>query len=283
MKNAARAIALGGSMLIFAGSALAQLNLPRPSPKASVKQTIGLTDLTITYSRPAMKGRQIFGGLVPWDQVWRTGANEQTIFEISDDATINGQKLAKGKYSLHTIPGRTEWTVIFNKVANETGNYSYDEANDALRVKVTPRPSPHPHELMTFVIPNATESTAEVVLAWENLMVPFTVGVDTSAKSLAAINAELGRQNDWRIPYQAANWSFQSGANAPDAMKWIDRSIAMSETWSNTSLKARMLAAQGKKAEAVALGEKAVKIGKALPQPPDTSALEKEIAEWKKK
>jgi hypothetical protein len=230
-----------------------------------------------------MKGRQIFGGLVPYDQVWRTGANEQTLFEITDDATINGQKLAKGKYSLHTIPGRSEWTVIFNKVANETGNYSYDEANDALRVKVTPRPSPHPHEVMTFVIPNVTADSAEVVLAWENLMVPFTVGVDTSAKSLAAINAELGRQNDWRIPYQAANWSFQSGANAPDAMKWIDRSIAMTENFTNHSLKARMLAAQGKKAEAIAVGEKALRLGKAAQQPPDMSEIERLLAEWKKK
>src|SRR5437899_746922 len=111
----------------------AQLRTPRPSPKASVMQTVGLTDVTIVYSRPGVKGREIWGALVPYDKVWRTGANEATTFAVSDDVMINGQPLPKGTYSLHTIPGKDEWTIIFNKDAGQWGSFSYDEAKDALR------------------------------------------------------------------------------------------------------------------------------------------------------
>ncbi|HZS12158.1 MAG TPA: DUF2911 domain-containing protein, partial [Nitrospirales bacterium] len=90
-----------------------QIQMPRVSPKSSLMQTVGLTDVTITYSRPGVKGRQIWGALVPWDKVWRTGANEATTFTVSDDVTINGQRLPKGTYSLHTIPGKDQWTIIF--------------------------------------------------------------------------------------------------------------------------------------------------------------------------
>ena len=114
------------------------LKLPRPSPKATVVQTVGLTDVTITYSRPGVKGRTIWGDLVPYDKVWRTGANEATTFQVSQDVKINGQALPAGTYSLHTIPGKTQWTVIFNKTADQWGSYDYDQTKDALRIQVTP-------------------------------------------------------------------------------------------------------------------------------------------------
>src|ERR1051326_7049375 len=119
--------------------AFAQLTLPRPSQKSVLTQRIGLTDVTITYSRPGVKGRRIFGGLVPFGKVWRTGANEATTIAISDDVSINGKPLAKGTYSLHTIPTEGEWTLIFNKTADQWGSYSYDEKQDVLRVNVKPR------------------------------------------------------------------------------------------------------------------------------------------------
>src|SRR5437773_12011574 len=106
---------------------------PRVSQHAVFKQTVGLTDVTIDYSRPAVKGRQIWGALVPYDKVWRTGANEATIISFSDDVTVNGQPLPKGSYSFHTIPGKDEWTLIFNKVDKQWGSFSYDEKQDALR------------------------------------------------------------------------------------------------------------------------------------------------------
>ena len=132
-----------------------QLRTPRPSPKASVMQTIGLTEMTITYSRPGVKGRQIFGALVPYGTVWRTGANEATTISFSDDVTINGQPLAKGTYSLHTIPGKDQWTIIFNKVAEQWGSFKYDQAQDALRVTARPEKSSF-QELMEFDVPQVS-------------------------------------------------------------------------------------------------------------------------------
>jgi hypothetical protein len=261
----------------FALPALAQLELPRVSPKASVTQTVGLTDVTINYSRPSVRGRTIFGDLVPWGEVWRTGANEATTIEFADDVTINGAKLAKGLYSIHTIPGESEWAVIFNSEATQWGSYSYDAARDALRVAVKPRASDHPHEMLTFVFPSVTADSAELVIAWDRVMVPLTIGVDTNAKVVASANAAL----DWRIPFQAANWASQNRVEGVDAMKWVDQSIAIQETWSNLSLKARMLASAGNRAEAVRTGERALAVARALPNPPNTTAFERELAGWK--
>ena len=261
----------------FAVPALAQLELPRASPKASVTQAIGLTDVTINYSRPSVRGRTIFGDLVPWGAVWRTGANEATTIELADDVTINGAKLAKGLYSVHTIPGENEWTVIFNSEATQWGSYSYDAAKDALRVAVKPRASDHAHEMLTFAFPNVTADSAEVVMAWDRVMVPFTIGVDTNAKVVASAKAAL----DWRIPFQAANWASQNKVEGVDAMKWVDQYIAIQESWSNLTLKARMLAGAGKRAEAVRTGERALAVARALPNPPDTKAFEAELASWK--
>ena len=260
--------------------AQAQVDLPRPSPKASLTQTVGLTQVKIDYNRPSVRGRQIWGALVPYGEVWRTGANEATRIELSDDVTINGQKLAKGTYSFHTIPGESEWTLIFNSVADQWGSYSYDPAKDVLRVKATPKKAPHSHESMMFAIPTVTSDSAEVHLAWENVVVPFTIGVDTNAKVLAGINNTLG----WRPGFQAAQWAFQNKVAGAEAMRWIDQSVAAQETWQNLSLRARMLADGGKYKDAVASGEKAVKLGKAVAQnPPNTAQLEAEIADWKKK
>src|SRR5207244_8677392 len=158
-----------------------QLRLPRPSQKASLTQTIGLTDVTITYSRPGVKGRPIWGALVPYDKVWRTGANEATTIAFSDDVTINGQALPKGTYSLHTIPGKDEWTIVFNNTANQWGSFSYDPAKDALRVKAKPQAAPFA-EWLTYEIPQLTPDQATVTIHWENVAVPFTIGTNTTQK-----------------------------------------------------------------------------------------------------
>src|SRR5687767_6702669 len=143
------------TLLLSTAAWAQQLNLPRVSPKGSVMQTVGTTDITVMYNRPGVKGRTIWGGLVPWDQVWRTGANEATTIQFSDDVTINGQRLPKGTYSLHTIPGRDQWTFIFNKTSVQWGSYSYDQANDALRVTAKPERAEF-REWMSFEIPEMT-------------------------------------------------------------------------------------------------------------------------------
>jgi hypothetical protein len=257
MKMRKTIIALA-TLLIATAATAQQLNLPRVSPKGSVMQTVGTTDITITYNRPGVKGRTIWGGLVPYDQVWRTGANEATVFQVSDDVLVNGQKLAKGSYSLHTIPGRDQWTVIFNKTANQWGSYSYDQAHDALRVTVKPERSEF-REWMGFEIPEMTTDTAKVVLRWENVAVPFTVDTQATQKSLEAAEKAIASMNSnrWLTPYRAADFAFSNNRMA-EAQRWLDLSLKEQETTANLWLKARMLQAEGRKADALRTAEMAI-------------------------
>ncbi len=262
----------------------AQLKLPRPSQKSSVTQTVGLTDVTITYSRPGVKGRAIWGELVPYDKVWRTGANEATVFTVTDDVTINGQKLPAGTYSFHTIPSKDEWTIIFNKDDGQWGSFQYDEKKDALRVKAKPQTA-EMQEWLSFSFPDPKMNSAQVALRWEKLMVPFTVEVDTMTKALADARAAVAaaKPDDWRTPFQAASWFVQAETNMDEARKWVEQSIAVKETYNNLSLKSQMLAKEGKTGEAIPLAEKAIQLGKAAQPAANTSGLEKMLAEWKAK
>ncbi len=144
----------------------------RISPKASFTQTVGNTDITISYSRPGVKGRKIWGGLVPYDKVWRAGANEATKFTFSTDVTIEGKKLSAGSYGFFTIPGKDSWTIIFNKVADQWGAFEYNEAEDALRVNVNPEKNNFT-EWLRYEITKTSDSTATISLDWENLKVPL--------------------------------------------------------------------------------------------------------------
>ncbi len=285
------------------------LRFPRASQKATVMQTLGITDISITYSRPAVKGRKIWGDapagatgtatlddgrvrpkdavIVPYGHLWRTGANEATLFEVSDNVTINGQPLAAGRYSLHTIPGRDEWTIIFNKDDGQWGSFAYDEKKDVLRIKAKPLMSADNQELLAFAIDPQTDNAARVNIRWEKLTVPFTVEVPNMnalviEKARAAIAA--AKPDDWQVRAQAAGFAFQNKVNMEEAMQWLDQSIKIKETFNNVGLMARVLAEHGKNAEAVAAGEKAVQLGKAANANPQAIAnMEKMVAEWKMK
>jgi hypothetical protein len=288
----------------------AQVRTPRPSQKASVMQTIGVTDVTITYHRPGVKGRTIWGEptaeqkakvtgeatldnqlerpkdavIVPWGHIWRTGANENTTIEFTDNVLINGQKLAAGNYSLHTIPTKDEWTIVFNGTANQWGSFSYDPAKDTLRVKAKPVSVTENQEWLQFTIDPINDNSARVNIRWEKLTVPFTVEVpDVNAVTLAKARAAVGaaKPEDWRTPFQAANYALQNKVDADDqeAMAWLDQSIKVKETFQNLSVKARALYKMGKKEEAIALAEKAVQRGKMDKN--DTANFEKALAEMK--
>jgi hypothetical protein len=286
------------------------VRLPRPSQKASAMQTIGVTDITITYSRPGVKGRKIWGDppagsaagtatlddararaqdapIVPFGHVWRTGANEATLFEVSDNVLINGQPLPAGRYSLHTIPTRDEWTIIFNKDDGQWGSFAYDEKKDVLRVKAKPETVAENQEWLMFGIDPVTESSARVNIRWERLRVPFTVEVkDVNALAIAKARAAIAasKPDDWQSRMQAANFAFQNKLNTEEAMQWLDQSIKIKETFNNIGLKARVLAEQGKSAEAVALGERAIQLGKEAKANPQAIAnMEKAVAAWKAK
>jgi hypothetical protein len=147
----------------------------RASPKAETKQVIGLTNVTIDYSRPAVKERKIWGGLVPYGKIWRAGANEATRFTFSTDVMVEGKKLSKGSYSFFVIPGEKEWVLIFNKVSDQWGAFTYNEAEDALRIRVKPKKGGADNEWLTYNITKTGEATALISLEWEKMMVAFTV------------------------------------------------------------------------------------------------------------
>ena len=271
---------IAAMVLLTATTAIAQVRSPRPSPKASLMQTVGLTDITINYNRPGVKGRQIWGALVPYDKVWRTGANEATTIEFSDDVWINGTKLEKGLYSVHTIPQPDNWTVIFNSVAEQWGSYSYDESKDALRIQVKPETADH-REWMSFEIPEMTTDTAKIVLRWEKLAVPFTVDTKSTERTLAGFRAAM--QPDWRTPYMAADFAFNNKGVATDQeiSDWLDKSLSAGENIANLWLKARFLERHGKKAEAIKAAEAAM--AKATPQQADFKAeIQRNVDMWKK-
>jgi len=273
------AAAISAAALLTAAPALAQLDLPRPSPKATVSQTVGLTDVTITYCRPSVKGRAIWGGLVPYDQVWRTGANEATTITFSDDVTIEGTKLPAGTYGLFTIPGKDAWTVVFNKGAKQWGAYEYKQAEDALRIQVKPHPDEF-RELLTVWFPAVSADSATVAISWEKLTVPFTINLDTTNKVLATARKSI---DDWRLPYRAATFCLDNNVNLVEARTWMNKSVAMKETMYNLSGQARFLFLDGKKDQAIALAKKAVTVGKAADPKADTAMVDNMIKEWEKK
>jgi len=266
--------------LFVATTAFAQVPTPRVSPGATLTQTVGLTDITIKYSRPGVKGRTIWGDLVPYDQVWRTGANEATTISFGNDVWINGQKLAKGTYSLHTIPSQSEWTVIFNGVADQWGSYSYDESKDVLRVKAKPETAEH-REWMGFEINDLSTDTAKVVLRWEKVAVPFTVDTKTTERTMTALKNAVNP--DWRAPFQAASFAFENKGAATDQeiSDWLNKSLSINENTNNLYLKARFLERLGKKAEAIKTAEQAIAVAR-----PDqknfADTIRQNVERWKK-
>jgi len=293
-----------------ADTSLGQLRLPRPSPKASVTQAIGVTDLTITYHRPGVKGRKIWGDppagtkgeatldnsrsrpadmpIVPYGHIWRTGANDATQFVVSDAVLINGQPLAAGEYSLHTIPAKDEWTIVFNGTANQWGSFSYDPAKDVLRVKTKPETLTENQEWMSFTIDPASENSVMVNLRWEKVRVPFRVEVkDVVATTLERARATVAaaKPDDWGIFFNAANYAKTNKADA-DAAKWFEQSLKAAdeqlkakESFQGLQRRSSSLLAVGRRAEAITVAERAVQVGKA--EKVDTTALETRIAELK--
>lgn len=303
----ATAVAAMTLILCAAAAVSAQsptVRVPRPSQKASVMQTIGVTDVTITYSRPGVKARKIWGDapsgadnsstatlddqnkrpkdavIVPWGHVWRTGANEATTFSVTDDVLINGQKLPAGTYSLHTIPRKDEWTIIFNSDAGQWGSFDYDEKKDALRVTAKPQWVADNQEWLLFSMPVVTANTAEVVIRWEKVAVPFTVEVPNVDAVMRARAEALASANpsEWKIPLAVGNY-YANDAKPEEALKWIDQSIKIKETFQNLSARARQLAASGKKDDALAVADRAIERGKT--DKVDTSRFEKWLSDLK--
>ncbi len=255
-----------------------QLRFPQPSQGTKITQTIGITDVTITYSRPGVKGREIWGKLVPFAELWRTGANLATTIEFTDEVKIEGQKVPAGKYAVFSIPGKDEWTVILNKNFNQGGTASYKQDEDLLRVKVKPMMVTENKEWMEFTFESLTENSAMIHLCWEKLRLPIKLDVETKDLVLTKARTVVS----WAPAMQIANYSLQNNTNLDEAMKMIDVSIAIQETYRNHVVKARLLDKAGKKADAAKVYEKAVTMGKAEKTAPfDLADVEKELAALK--
>jgi hypothetical protein len=277
------ALAAGLLSAVATGAALAQqqLDLPRPSPNATVSQMVGVTEITIKYSRPGVKNREIWGKLVPYGEVWRTGANENTTIKFSTPVKVEGHELPAGTYGLQTIPTATEWTVIFSKDANEWGAFSYKQADDALRIQAKPQPA-ELRERMAFDFDDVTDTATQVVLHWEKLKVPFTVEVDTP-KLVSAKAKEVVR---WQTSYQAANYCIQNDTCLDDASRWLDASIALDSNFANLRAKAMLLAKQNDGRGAAMYAEKALaaaKTAQPAPNPQQVKDLEGMVAAKKGK
>lgn len=258
MRTRARLFTL--AVLVSAASPLrlkaqySQLDLPRESQHATVMQRIGTTDITIDYSRPSVKGRTIWGDVVPYDQVWRAGANENTTFTTTNDITVEGTTLPAGSYGLHMIPTKSTWTIILNKDNTAWGSFFYKQDKDALRVTVTPRACSMT-EQVTYDFTDVTKDAATLVLRWEKMEVPIKLGVDVHGIVLAEMPGQLNGLGGfgWEVWYEAAHYAHAEKIAPEKAMKWVEMSIARGANFENQTLKATMLEEQGKTAEAAAL------------------------------
>jgi tetratricopeptide (TPR) repeat protein len=239
-------------LLLFAashsalGQAFAPLRVPDASPEASASQTVGVTDVKISYHRPAVNKRKVWGDLVPWNEVWRAGANQNTTISFSSDVTVGGQKLAAGTYGLHMLPTEKDWTVIFSNMADAWGSFSYDPKEDAARITVTPQPAEF-QERLGYTFEDPTETAAVVAMRWEKVKVAFPITVDTPQVVLAGIRRELRGlpRFSWQGWNQAAAYCLRAGINTDEALAWSDRSLAIAENFANLRVKAGLLEKKG--------------------------------------
>lgn len=237
------------------------LTLPESSSEATVKQRVGLTDMTISYHRPAVNKRTVWGDLVPYDQVWRAGANENTSVTFSSPVMVEGKKLAAGTYGLHMIPTQKDWTVIFSNVASAWGSFSYDEKEDAARMTVTPKEAPF-QERLGYTFDEPTDKSVQIVMRWEKLAVPLRVEVDTPAVVVASLRSELRGlpRFFWQGWNQAANYALRNDVSLDEAMQWADRSIQINENFTNLRTKAALVEKKGDVKTAEQLRAKGMRI-----------------------
>lgn len=243
--------------VVHAQSAL--MNLPRPSQDAVVTQKIGITDVTIKYSRPLVKGREVWGKLVPYGQPWRAGANENTTISFSDPVTIEGQPLAAGMYGLHMIPTDNDWTIAFSKMNHAWGSFSYDQAEDALRVTVKPTATDF-HDALTYDFDDLKSDSAVITLRWEKLAVPFKVGVNVHDVVEASLHNQLrGRvQYEWQAWDDSANYLLAEKTDLDEALKYSDDSIKLEGRFENLMTKSQVLDAMGRRDDAIVAKNKAL-------------------------
>lgn len=245
--------------------------LPRASPGASVEQRVGVTTIRVDYSRPGVKGREIWGKLVPYGEVWRMGANHATNLSFSTPVKVQGLDVPAGKYALFAIPGAEQWKVILNTEHDQWGAYGRKAEKDHVSFTVAPTKAETP-EWMEFAITPQSENLGRVALRWAGLEVAFDVEVETRKLVWASLDAamatppatpaELGE-----LFQSAASYSLETGDRRGEALGWIDRALAADDGFWSHSIRADLLAREGRNAEAVAELDKAIEMSKAAGAP----------------
>ncbi len=239
------------------------IQAPKVSQKAKVVQEIGMSYIVVSYHRPAVKEREVWGKMVPYGQVWRAGANDNTVIKLSHEAKVGGQTLAAGTYGLHMIPTEKDWTIIFSTNSSSWGSYSYDEKEDALRVTVTPKEGPH-HEFLTYSFENPTANSVDLTLSWEKLQVPISIAFDAHEIALASFSNQLRSTAgfSWQGFQQAANYCLTNEVNLEQGLKWADNAIAggfgSQANFTTLSTKSQILAKMGNADEAKTTMDKAL-------------------------
>jgi tetratricopeptide (TPR) repeat protein len=237
------------------------LVLPKASQRATVSQTIGLTTISVTYDRPAVKGREIWGKLVPYDSVWRAGANENTVIEFSSAVRVGGKELPAGRYGLHMIPTAEDWTIILSKQADAWGSFSYDQKEDAVRFTAVPVEAPL-QENLEYTLDDPGTGAVTVTLRWEKLAVPFPIAMDYKQVVVDSLRQQLrglGRFF-WQPWMQAAAWCAGNDVNLAEASGWAQNSIAINENFNNLRLKATLLDKLGDTVNAATLRKRSFEI-----------------------
>jgi hypothetical protein len=304
------AVLLSASAVAFSQ---ARPPLPRVSPRASASQIIGTTEVVVTYGRPGVRGRAIFGEwpekvegertlddgrvrppgapVVPFGHIWRAGADEATLFSVNDDVMINGEILPAGRYSFHVIPGKDEWTLIFNKDEGQWGSFSYDKSKDALRVRTRAQWVNDVKERLTFGFDTVTDDEAVLYIRWEKVKVPFTIRVkDTVGATIKRLNQyfETVKPAD-AGPWMSAAGYARNNKQMEQAKAWFEKAYALNEesiakgaTLANLMRKGNILVGLDKRVEAIAAFEAALAKAKAdKASQTEIEALEKRIADLK--
>lgn len=256
------------------------IRLPEASPQSRLSQEVGISKVEIVYHRPGVKGRQVWGSLVPYGEVWRLGANEATTIELSHDASIDGNPIDAGTYALFAIPGEKQWTLVLNRNPKQWGAYFHDPKQDVLRFEVTPRRGEHV-EWMRFTTAPAGEGAVEVEMAWEKVRVPFRVEFPVDKLVWRDIDRALAAPEPSTDDYHmAARYALNTGKRLDEALTWADRAMADRSFWSY-ELKARLLHASGRTAEAIPLMERAIATARGNAPEEYIQGLEAITGAWK--
>jgi tetratricopeptide (TPR) repeat protein len=240
------------------------LTTPAPSSHQTIKQELGLSTVELTYSRPNVKGRKIFGDLVPYGKVWRTGANQATTLTFGDAVTIGGTKIPAGKYGLLSIPGADEWTLIISKQLDVTNPAAYKADQDVVRVQVKPFQLPFPLETFSMLFANVTANSCELQLIWENTVIALPITTDIDTKVMAQIDRVMTRDN--RPYFEAGVYYLDNGKDLNKALEWFDKAIAQDPSAGGSFFvyyqKARCQAKMGRKADAKTTAQKGIEMAK---------------------